>query len=266
MTRCASTRGGASSLTQLRPSSRTCPAPSGASCACWSLSCRPGHCQGHHTATGLRAAVVLLCSHPQVLDELRALLPQLAGRIDHLHLALAERPDGPLRIHARYSRVEILAAFGVRGIAKVAPWHQASSGTSLRGPTCSRSRSTRPTARSRRTTRYRDYAISRDLIRWESLSTTQAASETGRRYLSPAVRIRWSPAPIVGAPGQDLRLVDAGRSFREQAASALQVAVRKNPALAEPNPRALCSKRTRSPDPSSARYRRRQIPTVSDRH
>lgn len=32
------------------------------------------------------------------------------------------------------------------------------------------------------TTRYRDYAISRDLIHWESQSMTRADSETGRRY------------------------------------------------------------------------------------
>jgi hypothetical protein len=33
------------------------------------------------------------------------------------------------------------------------------------------------------TTRYRDYAISRDLIHWESQSTTSLASKTGQRYL-----------------------------------------------------------------------------------
>jgi hypothetical protein len=32
------------------------------------------------------------------------------------------------------------------------------------------------------TTRYRDYAISPDLIHWESQSVTRADSETGRRY------------------------------------------------------------------------------------
>jgi hypothetical protein len=32
------------------------------------------------------------------------------------------------------------------------------------------------------TTRYRDYAISRDLIHWESQSTTRADSKTGLRY------------------------------------------------------------------------------------
>ena len=32
------------------------------------------------------------------------------------------------------------------------------------------------------TTRYRDYAVSRDLIHWESQSATRADSDTGRRY------------------------------------------------------------------------------------
>ncbi|KYF90185.1 hypothetical protein BE17_35270 [Sorangium cellulosum] len=32
------------------------------------------------------------------------------------------------------------------------------------------------------TTRYRDHAISRQLIHWESQSSTRAESETGRRY------------------------------------------------------------------------------------
>jgi hypothetical protein len=32
------------------------------------------------------------------------------------------------------------------------------------------------------TTRYRDYAVSRELIHWESQSSTRADSETGQRY------------------------------------------------------------------------------------
>ena len=32
------------------------------------------------------------------------------------------------------------------------------------------------------TTRYKDYAISRDLIHWESQSTVRETSETGQRY------------------------------------------------------------------------------------
>ena len=35
------------------------------------------------------------------------------------------------------------------------------------------------------TTRYRDYAISPELIHWESQSVTRADSDTGRRYQQP---------------------------------------------------------------------------------
>jgi hypothetical protein len=38
------------------------------------------------------------------------------------------------------------------------------------------------------TTRYRDYAISRELIHWESQSSTRADSETGLRYQQPRAR------------------------------------------------------------------------------
>src|SRR5690606_8554327 len=38
------------------------------------------------------------------------------------------------------------------------------------------------------TTRYRDYAISRELIHWESQGVTRADSDTGRRYQHHASR------------------------------------------------------------------------------
>ena len=38
------------------------------------------------------------------------------------------------------------------------------------------------------TTRYRDYAISREIFHWESQSATRASSDTGRRYQEHAQR------------------------------------------------------------------------------
>ena len=46
------------------------------------------------------------------------------------------------------------------------------------------------------TTRYRDYAISRELIHWESQSITRADSATGRRYQRHA---RWAAAVLLFA-------------------------------------------------------------------
>lgn len=132
--------------------------------------------------TTLQAGVDLLWTHPQVRAELLALLPVLGGRIDHLHRPVPGRPDLPLAVHARYSRIEILAACGIGDGAAVAPWqtgvywHQASS-TDLFAFTLDKT-----SGQFSPTTRYRDYAISRERIHWQSQSTTRADSDTGRRY------------------------------------------------------------------------------------
>jgi hypothetical protein len=67
-------------------------------------------------------AIDLLWAHPQVRDELRQLLAVLNDRVDHLHQPLSTHPDAPLQIHARYTRIEILAAMSIGGGAKIAAW------------------------------------------------------------------------------------------------------------------------------------------------
>ncbi|HEX5051769.1 MAG TPA: DUF3427 domain-containing protein [Planctomycetota bacterium] len=133
-------------------------------------------------ATSLQEGCDQLWAHAQVRAELRALLPLLAERISHLHRPLSSHPNVPLCIHARYSRIEILAAFGVGDGAKVAPWqtgaywHESAKADLFTFTLDKTSGQFSPT------TRYRDYAMSRDLIHWESQSVTRAESETGRRY------------------------------------------------------------------------------------
>jgi len=130
----------------------------------------------------LREGVLLLWSHPQVCAELRELLDILAARIEHVSVPLVAHPEVPLAVHARYTRVEILAAFGVGESAKVIPWQTGcywvpTAGTDLFAFTLDKT-----SGHFSPTTRYRDYAISPDLIHWESQSVTRADSETGRRY------------------------------------------------------------------------------------
>jgi Helicase conserved C-terminal domain len=72
--------------------------------------------------TSLADGCALLWAHPQVRAELIDLLEVLAKRVDHVHHPLVTHPDVPLVVHARYSRVEILAAFGIGDHARVAPW------------------------------------------------------------------------------------------------------------------------------------------------
>ena len=147
-------------------------------------------------STSLEEGAAILWEHPQVRAELLALFEVLADRIVHVSEPLATHPNVPLRVHARYSRLEILAAFGVGDGAKVAPWQTGvywveAAKADLLAFTLDTSGAERyllvvtldkTSGQFSPTTRYRDYAISRDLIHWESQSVTRADSETGLRY------------------------------------------------------------------------------------
>ncbi len=132
--------------------------------------------------TTLEEASVLVWAHPQVRAEVLELLGMLANQVDHLHRGIVMPEDVPLQIHARYTRVEILAALGIGSAGKVAPWQTGvywakDARADLLAFTLDKT-----AGNFSPTTRYRDYAISRELIHWESQSTTRADSETGRRY------------------------------------------------------------------------------------
>lgn len=130
----------------------------------------------------LQAACALLWEHPQVRAELRELCEILRGQESHLHPAWEGGSEVPLQVHARYTRIEVLAAFGVGQDAKVGAWQTGvrwlpEAGVDLLAFTLDKAN-----GKFSPTTRYRDYAISRELIHWESQSSTRAASETGQRY------------------------------------------------------------------------------------
>jgi superfamily II DNA or RNA helicase/HKD family nuclease len=137
----------------------------------------------------LETGIALLWQHPQVRSELVELFGLLLDRIDHRHYELGEpHPEVPLRIHARYSRLEILAALRPEPRAKVAAWQTGvywvpEARTDLLAFTLDKT-----SGQFSPTTRYRDYAVSRELIHWESQSSTRAYSETGRRYQEHARR------------------------------------------------------------------------------
>ena len=138
-------------------------------------------------SVGLQEAVDQLWSHEQVRRELAELLDLLPAG-DHLQPALDLDARVPLRAHARYTRNEILAAFDVGAGAKPPPWQtgvlwEPGMGADLFAFTLDKS-----VGGFSPTTRYRDYAISRDLIHWESQSATSVDSATGRRYIESATR------------------------------------------------------------------------------
>jgi superfamily II DNA or RNA helicase len=137
--------------------------------------------------TSLDGALAQIWSHPQVLAELREVLSLLPERVAHLSPAIGLK-NVPLRLHARYTRTEILAAFDRGTNPKLPEWREGvrwdeDSGTDLFAFTLDKSNGNFSP-----TTRYRDYAISPTLIHWESQSTTAASSPTGQRYINQRER------------------------------------------------------------------------------
>jgi superfamily II DNA or RNA helicase/HKD family nuclease len=140
------------------------------------------------SGASLEDALALLWRHPLILADLRAFLRLREGRLSHVHRPIPGADRIPIRVHARYARSEILAAFGV--------------GSGVRGETWREGVRWIPDERAdvflitlnktgsgfSPTTRYKDYAISRELFHWESQSTTGENSPTGVRYRQQASR------------------------------------------------------------------------------
>ena len=133
--------------------------------------------------TTLAEGAALLWRHPQVRAELLELLEALRDRVDRPHPPLTTHPNSPLNVHARYTRVEIQAALGISGDGA------RGSGLAARGPLGRRDPYGHLGLHPRQvlggfspTTRYRDYAISQNLIHWESQNAVRADSPTGLRY------------------------------------------------------------------------------------
>jgi superfamily II DNA or RNA helicase/HKD family nuclease len=139
-------------------------------------------------ATTLTEACELLWAHPQVLQELRDLMDVLETRVSHVQYPLDSHPDVPLRVHARYSRIDILAAFAIGANARVSPWQTGVYWANDANADLFAFTLDKTSGQFSPTTRYNDYAISRELIHWQSQSATREGSETGLRYRNHAAR------------------------------------------------------------------------------
>jgi superfamily II DNA or RNA helicase len=138
--------------------------------------------------TPLAEALTLLWQASAWREELLQLLKLLADRADHRLHRLPWTLPVSLRVHGRYSRAEIEAAFGI--LRDDAPWiHREGvlwnepSQCDLLFVTLNKSETLFSP-----TTRYRDLALSPALFHWESQSVTTAASATGQRYIHHASR------------------------------------------------------------------------------
>lgn len=130
----------------------------------------------------LSDGVELLWQHPQVITELHELFTFLRQQIDHVHQPVISHNNVPLQIHGKYTRIEMLAAFGVGDAAKSRPWREGVLWAEGEKSDVCAFTLDKSEGNFSPTTRYRDYAISRELIHWETQSSTTVISPTGKRY------------------------------------------------------------------------------------
>jgi hypothetical protein len=87
-----------------------------------------------------------------------------------------------LRVHARYTRIEILAAVGEGAGGLTPQWREGVYDAKGVGADLLAFTLDKTSGEFSPTTRYSDYALRRELIHWESQSVTRAQSPTGIRY------------------------------------------------------------------------------------
>ena len=127
-----------------------------------------------------QAALDLIWEHPQVLVEVQELLDVLGRAPGHVHTSAI--PGIPLQVHSQYTRLEILAAVGEGSHARTPEWREGVDDAKSVGADLLAFTLDKTSGDFSPTTRYRDYAISPELIHWESQSGLRAASPTGLRY------------------------------------------------------------------------------------
>lgn len=129
-----------------------------------------------------QACITLLRQHPAVCRELGELLRLLKQRQDHAFAPVTTHASVPLQVHACYTRVEMLAALGEGEGSLLPSWREGVRYVEPAKVDLLAFTLNKTDKHFSPTTRYRDHAISRRLIHWESQSSTPADSPVGQRY------------------------------------------------------------------------------------
>lgn len=135
--------------------------------------------------SAVEAHLARLWDNPARRDELLAVTDVLYERIHRITPVVFEVSHLPLRLHARYTRGEALAAFGMQVAGSMVAgvqWLPEERADVFLVTIDKDERDFSPT------TMYNDRAITRTLFQWESQSRTRESSETGQRYIHHAER------------------------------------------------------------------------------
>ncbi|MGY1834354.1 DUF3427 domain-containing protein [Blastococcus sp. SYSU DS0510] len=130
----------------------------------------------------MEASLERFLANPGRADELTQLSDVLVDRLQRVTPSLAEATSRPLHLHARYTQVEALAAFGRESLANAfgaGVWWIPEENADLFFVTLQKTESHYSP-----TTMYADHAISPTLFQWESQNTTRPGTGVGGRYIN----------------------------------------------------------------------------------
>lgn len=132
----------------------------------------------------IKDSVIRLKTNPQMTSEMLELLQYQFDTIQLMHRKVTLPYPCALDLHCRYTRDEILAAFGVATENEMPTFREGVKyieklKTDLFFITLNKSEKDYS-----QTTMYEDYAISDTLFHWQSQSTTSDTSPTGQRYIN----------------------------------------------------------------------------------
>ncbi len=133
-------------------------------------------------ANDLSAGYNNILNHPAICKELLSLTDLLEENIAHVPPPYMVNPDIPLELHARYSILEIAAAFNLVRKGQLMRIREGVYFDKLTHCNLLFVTIQKPEKYYARSTMYRDYAISRRLFHWESQNTTRPDSLRGRRH------------------------------------------------------------------------------------
>lgn len=133
--------------------------------------------------TTLEEGIRYIGKNKLLVDELREVIHILIQKINYLESDLLLSYACPIKLHARYTREQILSAFGQNNIDKKASSREGvldikDKNTELLFVTLEKTED-----KYSPTTMYDDYAISEKLFHWQSQNSTKADSVKGQSYI-----------------------------------------------------------------------------------
>jgi hypothetical protein len=132
----------------------------------------------------LEESINAIGNNPQLVQEIIEVMEYLLDKIDFIEKEIQLPYEQPLKLHGRYTREQILTAFGFSSFDKKASNREGVAENKKLNTELLFINLVKSEEDFSPTTMYNDYAVSETLFHWQSQNTTSPATPTGLSYIS----------------------------------------------------------------------------------